>query len=193
MSEVFFISDTHFFHNSVLKFDNRPFNTIEKMHQVMLERWNKKVKNEDIVYILGDFSWQCTDEAVDFLKQLRGRKRLIMGNHDFKKGTKKYRQIFENIKDKDEVTIPGLSNKIFLFHHFVPFYPKHYYGSYALYGHSHNSKECDDEIRMIKLLNAQGYNIRAYNVGCMLPWMGFEPKTFEEIMKGANEIYGYSN
>ena len=50
-----------------------------------------------------------------------------------------------------------------------------------------------DEIRLIKMLNKEGYNIRAYNIGCMLPWMNFEPRTFEEIMKGANEIYGYSN
>ena len=49
---IYFTSDTHFFHKSCLEFDKRPWNTLEEMHEEMLNRWNKKIKDNDIVYIL---------------------------------------------------------------------------------------------------------------------------------------------
>lgn len=49
------------------------------MDQHMVERWNDTVSDEDIVYHLGDVYFGEGHKVLPFL---RGRKRLILGNHD---------------------------------------------------------------------------------------------------------------
>lgn len=47
-------------------------------------KWNNKVNEHDDVYIIGDFSYKAVKEATEYLKQLKGHKHLIVGNHDIK-------------------------------------------------------------------------------------------------------------
>lgn len=191
MPEKFFISDTHFFHNNVIKFDNRPFETIEDMHNKIKQRWNNKVSNADTVYIVGDFTWKSFDEAIDFLDSLNGRKRLIMGNHDFRNMGSKYKKIFESMKDTEEIIVGN--TPVFLSHYFIPFYNKHRYGGYLLHGHSHNSQEHFHELEIEWYLKCQGFEPKIYNVGCMHPYMNYEPQTLEHIIQFGNAYkkHGY--
>ena len=46
------ISDTHFGHNNVIKFDNRPFADINEMNEAMVTNWNNTVKSTDTIYHL---------------------------------------------------------------------------------------------------------------------------------------------
>jgi len=83
------ISDLHLGHANILNFTHpkdftkriRPFETVHEMHNVIIERWNSKIKKDDTVYILGDlsFSRQAYDEI--FYK-LEGKPHLVLGNHD---------------------------------------------------------------------------------------------------------------
>lgn len=50
---------------------------------MLIARWNATVKDTDDVYILGDFIYKAKKPAIWYLKQLKGRKHLIQGNHDF--------------------------------------------------------------------------------------------------------------
>lgn len=79
---TFFISDTHFSHQNILKFEPyyRPFETIEEHDQELIKRWNSVVTQEDIVYHLGDVVFG--KDNMWKLGYLNGDKRLIMGNHD---------------------------------------------------------------------------------------------------------------
>lgn len=52
--KVFFTSDLHFGHANVIRFDNRPFATVEEMDAELIRRWNDKVAKGDLVYVLGD-------------------------------------------------------------------------------------------------------------------------------------------
>lgn len=54
MSKIFFTSDLHFGHENVLRFDSRPFATVEEMDSELIRRWNAKVGRGDLVYVLGD-------------------------------------------------------------------------------------------------------------------------------------------
>ena len=56
----YYISDLHLFHNKILTLQNtnRPFTSIEEMHEKIKREWNKKVTCQDKVYILGDV--ECT-------------------------------------------------------------------------------------------------------------------------------------
>ena len=86
-TERFVVSDTHFGHtNSWAKFTNydgtpmRPFTSNEEMDEVMVERWNAKVRPEDTVYHLGDVV--INKKSLHHVARLNGRKILVRGNHD---------------------------------------------------------------------------------------------------------------
>ncbi len=78
---IFFTSDHHFSHQNIIKYCNRPFNSIEEMNEEMIKRWNETVKEEDIVWYLGDFSLSIKP-VENYLKRLNGTKYLVVGNHD---------------------------------------------------------------------------------------------------------------
>jgi len=86
--DKFFISDTHFFHANILKFTGddgnriRPFNSLEEMHETIIENWNKVVKDFDYVYHLGDVTFRYDGAFNNLMHRLKGKKRLIHGNHD---------------------------------------------------------------------------------------------------------------
>lgn len=83
-NDVWFIADTHFYHQAAIDFPNRSFPSVEAMHKEIIEQWNYTVKDDnDIVYILGDFSFSADPkECRKVTSALRGKKILIKGNHD---------------------------------------------------------------------------------------------------------------
>jgi calcineurin-like phosphoesterase family protein len=100
--DIFVISDTHFSHKNILNFLKvdgtrvRPeFNDMDVMDETMVNNWNKTVKPNDIVYHLGDFSFGGKQNIEKFANRLMGRKRLIMGNHDY--DAKDYTKYFEKV------------------------------------------------------------------------------------------------
>jgi len=80
---IYFSSDHHFLHRNILKYDHRPFASIEEHDAELVRRWNKKVKPEDTVYYLGDFCFSSIERCLNLKNQLNGNKMiLIKGNHD---------------------------------------------------------------------------------------------------------------
>ena len=82
--KTFIISDTHFFHGNIIKYCNRPFKDYKEMNKVMIEKWNSKVSQEDIVIHLGDFSFGHNEKIKEIREQLNGTIILIKGNHDWR-------------------------------------------------------------------------------------------------------------
>lgn len=84
--DIWVISDTHFGHENIIKYCERPFKSIWEMNQSMVDNWNSVVKPEDIIYHLGDVYMPTRifsgEDAWSLLKKLQGRKRLVLGNHD---------------------------------------------------------------------------------------------------------------
>lgn len=88
MSEIWHISDSHFFHANIIKYCNRPFTTELEMNAAMLCRWNDRVQEDDIVIHVGDLSAGLgprKKEFGDLIGSLKGQKILIKGNHDHQK------------------------------------------------------------------------------------------------------------
>ena len=177
----FYISDTHFSHKNCLAFDNRPFKTIEEMDSEMIRRWNAAVNNDDHVYILGDFHWGKEPDWIKILEQLNGQKTLIRGNHDF--DPQKSRRYFADVKEKK--IIDDNVRKIVLNHEPIVCYRNHFYGWYHLYGHVHTSFEFN-MMEHDRYLMEQLYSkpCEMYNVGCMLPYMDYTPRTLDQIIEG---------
>lgn len=99
MKTIFFISDTHFCHQNIIEYCNRPFATTDDMNEAMIENWNTVVKPQDHVWHLGDVGMGFKNEAefAAVLRRLNGHKRLTVGNHD-KIKTPILHQYFEKIE-----------------------------------------------------------------------------------------------
>ena len=83
-----FTADDHFFHKNILKYCNRPFKSLEHMHMELIRRWNERVKDGDVVYVLGDFGFLNTcAQYREIADQLHGNIILIRGNHDDREST----------------------------------------------------------------------------------------------------------
>ena len=78
-----YISDQHFFHDTIITLDKRNFEDSRAMNKYMLEQWNSKVQGGDQVIVLGDMFFSKEAEQVNYiLKRLNGKICLIEGNHD---------------------------------------------------------------------------------------------------------------
>lgn len=167
----YFISDTHFGHENILKLCNRPFPDIHAMNEAMIMAWNRRVTGSDTVYILGDLFYRCPDPE-SILRQLKGRKRLIVGNHDSSWiGDAELLRYFDDISNMQVIT--DGQRQLTLCH-----YPlltwKHRHSSYMIHGHLHANTR-DDFFPLIaareRMLNA-GVDIN-----------DFQPVTFAELVE----------
>lgn len=185
----FFISDTHFGHANVIKFDNRPFKGTEDMWQTIRDNWNRTVGAGDTVYVLGDFCWEKEQNWPKYLSELSGQKVLLRGNHDPKKFSAAVSRMFVDIKDYKEIDDNG--RKVILCHYPIPFHKRGYDPNvFMLYGHVHNTREAVlmNELReKIRATCTEGSHRSVgnwYNCCCSAPWMGYTPRTLDEIVDG---------
>lgn len=83
MADYWFTADNHFNHANIIEYCGRPWETAALMDEAMMEVWNRYVRPEDCVYVLGDFCWDINYDAVmHFQKRLHGQKIFLKGNHD---------------------------------------------------------------------------------------------------------------
>jgi len=86
---MFVIGDTHFYHKNIIEYCNRPFKNEIEMNEYIIDKWNSKVSNNDIIFHLGDFGigWDKNFKSKrecykNLMSKLKGKKYLIRGNHD---------------------------------------------------------------------------------------------------------------
>lgn len=188
MSRNFYIADLHLGHSNSIKFDNRPFESVKEMDQTLIDNWNKVVSDEDTVYILGDFCWSKSElKWIQILNKLKGEKVLIRGNHDLRYFSSSLQPMFKCIKDYDEIKDNG--KRVILSHYPIPFYRAAYNPDMIhLYGHIHTSLENNFMEHLREYIDQNDnrgeskHKGQFYNVGCMMPWMNYTPKTLEEIL-----------
>ena len=160
---TWFTSDTHFGHANIIKYSDRPFSSVEEMDRVLIDKWNAKVGQKDVVCFLGDFCFSDIIRGQSYLDRLNGVKHLIVGNHD-----KPAVQLkgWASIKNLDEIRIEGQT--IVLCHYAMRVWNKSHHGSWHLYGHSHGSLPDDP-------------NSLSFDVG--VDCHNFEPLNMEDIRR----------
>lgn len=180
---IFYIADWHYNHANILAYDNRPFKTVEEMNTALVERWNSVVTPTDTVYVLGDMFWGGEAKAVSVLDSLNGKKVLIVGNHDRCKNAE-FKKRFVQIASYMEI-VDG-ARHVVLCHYPMPCFKNHFHGWYHLYGHVHSSFEWN-MVEHDKMLLEELYCRRCnmFNIGAMMPWMNYTPRTLEEIEERA--------
>ena len=94
MAKDYFIADTHFGGENIIRYENRPFENAAEMDEKLIENWNSIVTDEDTVYVLGDFSdYADAKKEAEILGKLNGTKFLVMGNHDTHRTAQEWREI----------------------------------------------------------------------------------------------------
>lgn len=183
MGKTFFISDLHFGHKNILSYDNRPFANIEEHDNQLIKRWNSVVTDEDDVWVLGDICWHSDKKAIEIMKKLKGKKHLCKGNHDAGMlGNKELQKCFVEICHYKELPLAG-GKSIVLSHYPIPCFNGHYRNWIHLYGHVHNSFEWHMMERVkYEMESLYEKPCRMFNVGCMMSYMDYTPRTLEEII-----------
>lgn len=138
---IYYTSDLHLGHANVIRHRNRPFSSVEEMDAVLISNWNKKVHKNDTVYIVGDFIFRNTLPTEQYLVQLKGKKHLIVGNHD-KQWMKQIDsvQFFESISPM--LTIHDCEYLVTLCHYPLMTWPGGK-DAYMVFGHIHNNRDLD--------------------------------------------------
>lgn len=179
----FYIADTHFGHANIIAFDGRPFESVEHMEEELVRRWNSVVKKQDTVYVLGDFCWSKEHEWLRILERLKGHIVLIRGNHDLKKMSAGLKNMFADIKDYKEIHDSGRT--VIMSHYPHLFYRGAYREDvYMLCGHVHNTVENNylEEWRTYLRNDSCPNRGQIINVGCMMPYMDYTPRTLDELV-----------
>ncbi len=78
----YLISDTHFDHNNIIKYENRPFKSVQDMNHYLIKSWNEHVSESDVIIHMGDFSMATQERTEEIISKLNGNIILLRGNHD---------------------------------------------------------------------------------------------------------------
>jgi calcineurin-like phosphoesterase family protein len=141
--QTFFTADTHFDDTYAIQYFNRPFQSVEEMNVVMVERWNNVVTEEDTVYHLGDFTLDDIRHFAKWAEQLNGNINILPGSHDnlwlrdFARS--------ENVQviaplvslEFPELSTGNGTQVIVLCHYSMQVWDRSNQGSWHLFGHSH--------------------------------------------------------
>ena len=186
----FFISDLHFWHTNILKFDSRPWDIVEEMNQALIDNWNSVVTNDDRVYMLGDFCWGGTGKEKKILEQLNGGIVWIRGNHD-KEEEQYYRKLITlgYIEEYHDMLIRWIDGYEITMCHYPMACYKHDSNDRNLmfYGHLHDTHEQELTEKLVGIIKdsrtAPNHNRgQLINVGCMMPYMNYTPQTTEYLV-----------
>ncbi|WP_026612830.1 metallophosphoesterase [Ensifer aridi] len=173
----FYVADSHFGHERIIEMCARPFSSVDEMDETLIANWNAVVGDDDIVYHLGDFAMNLADEdrVRAIFNWLRGRKFLILGNHDYKR----VNQLHPTLARLEWMATPTTSlettdggHRVYLSHYAHRTWPGQHKGAFHFYGHSHG--------------NCPPIG-RSRDVGVDLPDVAFRPRTFDELTKGMIE------
>lgn len=163
MPNIYFTADLHLGHRNLVKCltsweDKDPcrnFASVEEMDKTIIDNINSVVKEDDILYILGDFAITHLRKWPHYRNLINCKTiHLILGNHDPKREllrmdkplfpgtTLTPGKLFASIKHVDEITLKIDANteqRISLSHYSHRTWNRAHHGAWLLYGHSHGS------------------------------------------------------
>lgn len=166
---LYMTADPHFSHYNIIKYEKRPFENTDEMDNVMMEKWNKRVKEEDTIIMLGDFCFKRPEGIKELLSRLNGKKKIIRGNHDLHMTNTKWLSL-----GFDEALTKGKSSEAYYllekdgYQVALSHYPLENCPYFNVHGHVHSKIEGIDQ--------SNHYCIS-------VEWTDYAPVSWEEIKK----------
>lgn len=170
---TYLTADTHFGHRKMIETGTRKFSSVEEMNQLLVKNWNSTVNDKDVVWVIGDFAFNMTErEVAEIFHSLKGRLRLVLGNHDYDNTGEVKAAIarlpWERIVARAEIKHAG--QRIILDHYAGMVWSADHHGAYLAFGHSHG-----------KLQGLPG----SIDVG--VDKQGYRPISVDEFVRQADE------
>jgi calcineurin-like phosphoesterase family protein len=146
----FITSDLHFGHDRIRQFcpnTRGRFTDVIDMREKMIGEWNEQVTPKDEVFILGDFAFLPSRDAIDILKRLNGHKILIEGNHDRKLlkdpvFRREFKEIHQYLRHQHNGVV------LIMFHYPIAEFDEMHRGAVHLHGHLHGSPSGLEQYRV---------------------------------------------
>lgn len=139
MAGVFFWADTHFNHASIIRYCSRGYESVGQMNESLIAAWNGAVLSErDEVWLLGDFAFKhpAGEDVGVLFHRLRGRKHLIIGNHD-ERNPSVLKLPWETVDSLRTFKLMG--SRAELCHYPLETWKSAHHGVLMLHGHSHGT------------------------------------------------------
>lgn len=169
----YYTSDLHLSHKNIIEYENRPFDSVKEMNDVIIDNINSRLSPDDELYILGDFTLDIDIRIVgNLIKRIKCKKHLIIGNHDHFARYEELSSLFESVQHYLEIDDEG--QKVILFHYPIQNWNGKNHGSVHLYGHVHSKEELQ-----LKEKNA-------FNVGVDVN--DFMPMTLKGLFRKNNNL-----
>ena len=169
---IFFTSDLHIGHKNIIKLCNRPFSSLEEMDESLIENWNQVVTNGDTIYVVGDLMFRTQTDPNCILTRLKGKKHLIVGNHDNswlnKVNADTYFKSIERY-----VEISDGKRKLALCHYPMMTWGGTGKGSYLIHGHIHNNRDAAYWPLLASMPHALNASVEVNQ---------YQPVTFEQLV-----------
>ncbi|MEK6884358.1 MAG: metallophosphoesterase [Nanoarchaeota archaeon] len=177
---IYFTADSHYSHLNICKGtsnwpdlnNTRDFDNIENMNQTIINNINNKIKEDDILYHLGDWSFGPLSNIQYFRSKINCKNiHLILGNHDkqIRKNKDNIQSLFLSIQDYMEININN--QKIILMHYPIASWILKNHGSIMLHGHCHSKYQGGGKILDVGIDNY--YKL----------FSSYDPFFYEEILK----------
>lgn len=154
----YFTSDTHFGHEPIISFCNRPYSSIYDMEEGLINGINQCVTSNDVLYLLGDFSFTSGEYVKSIVRRIKCPIVLIRGNHDYQIRKRRDYGFADVYKEFDL----AVGNYMVTLSHY-PFKGDHTavdrytdkrpkdFGQWLLHGHVHTMWKIKREERMINV------------------------------------------
>jgi calcineurin-like phosphoesterase family protein len=162
--DTWIISDTHFFHENIGKYCNRP----ENWQDLILKNWNDLIAPDETVLHLGDFALGKKSNFVLLTEFLNGKLFLIRGNHDRLGATYCSSHGVTLVKDPFLVSL-GEHNRLVFSHRPIVPLPD---GFTNLHGHSYNNPP-----------PPEGSNLGPYHINMSVEVRDYRPWKLRDIVK----------
>ncbi len=125
------ISDTHFFHQNIGRYCDRP----DGWQEMIIDNWNRLIQPEEIVFHVGDLALGRRKNIEGLAPLLNGRLYLMRGNHDQRSNGFYQHLGITLVSDPYRMDHPSGLNLIFSHRPIVPLE----LGLLNLHGHIHNN------------------------------------------------------
>jgi calcineurin-like phosphoesterase family protein len=178
--KYYYTSDWHLGHAKIIQYCNRPFKSVEEMDETIIRNHNARVKEDDVVYHVGDFCFRNSpggapgmgkqERAKEYIKRLNGNIIFIKGNHDSN----------NSVKTNIERLVVGYGNHRFNLVHNPEMADVTYQMNFV--GHVHQHWKFNKKI--------SGYGL-TYLVNVGVDVNKFMPRTFEELYSELVRWEGY--
>jgi calcineurin-like phosphoesterase family protein len=180
MSQIWFTADTHFNHINIIRYCNRPFDNVIEMNKTLIENWNSRVSEKDLVYHLGDFGFKF-QYLQGIIDSLNGKKILIPGSHDHR--LEKYVTGITFVSPL--FILKGVSSvpDIILCHYAMRTWPRSHWGTWHLFGHSHGKLQGFGKSFDVGVDANQFMPISLYDVSKRMENI----KNSDEVRRGCND------